>query len=345
MARSTLDGEEAWPTQPVPSLPRPYARQRLTEADISPYAENREALLAQFRSARTGLFQPFGKFPTLLFPGFDGGGEWGGPAVDPDGILYVNSTNMAWLVSVSDTPKEADLALMSAGQRRYTQYCVTCHGLERKGLPAGGIPSLVGVESRLRRDEVFNLIGTGRKMMPGFTTLSNEDRSAIVGYLFGDEQRAPAASAPASPEAPPRIPYQFDGYNRWVDSKGYPAITPPWGTLSAIDLNTGEYVWTVTLGEFKELSARGIPPTGAENYGGPVSTAGNLLFIAATKDGMMRAFDKRTGKVLWETALPAAAFATPSTYEVNGKQFVVVACGGTKLGTAPGDSYVAFALP
>jgi len=343
--RSTLDGEEAWPTQPVPSLPRPYARQSLTEADISPYAENREALLAQFRSARTGLFQPFGKFPTLLFPGFDGGGEWGGPAVDPDGILYVNSTNMAWLVSVSDTPKEADLALMSAGQRRYTQYCVTCHGLERKGLPAGGIPSLVGVESRLRRDEVFNLIGTGRKMMPGFTTLSNEDRSAIVGYLFGDEQRAPAASAPASPEAPPRIPYQFDGYNRWVDSKGYPAITPPWGTLSAIDLNTGEYVWTVTLGEFKELSARGIPPTGAENYGGPVSTAGNLLFIAATKDWMMRAFDKRTGKVLWETALPAAAFATPSTYEVNGKQFVVVACGGTKLGTAPGDSYVAFALP
>jgi quinoprotein glucose dehydrogenase len=130
-----------------------------------------------------------------------------------------------------------------------------------------------------------------------------------------------------------------------VDSNGYPAITPPWGELSAIDLNTGEYVWKATLGEFKELTAKGIAPTGAENYGGPVATAGNLLFIAATKDGMMRAFDKRTGKVLWETKLPAPAFATPCTYEVAGRQYVAVACGGAKLGTTPGDSYVAFALP
>jgi quinoprotein glucose dehydrogenase len=181
-------------------------------------------------------------------------------------------------------------------------------------------------------------------MMPGFTTLSKDDKNAIIGYLFGDDQAA-GAPAPAAAEAPPRIPYRFDGYNRWVDSKGYPAISPPWGTLSAIDLNTGEYLWKVTLGEFKELTAKGIAPTGTENYGGPVATAGNLLFIAATKDGMIRAFDKRSGKVLWEYRLPAAAFATPSTYAVGGRQFVVVACGGTKLGTAPGDSYVAFALP
>jgi quinoprotein glucose dehydrogenase len=342
--KSTLDGEQAWPTQPVPTKPAPYARQTLTEDEVSPYAENRDALLAQFRGAHKGLFQPFGKFPTILFPGFDGGGEWGGPAVDPDGILYVNSSNMAWLVSVSDTPKESDLAQMSLGHRRYTEYCVACHGLERRGLPAGGIPSLVGVGTRLRRDEVFTVISSGRKMMPGFTTLSKGDKDAIIGYLFGDEQVAGAAAPPES-ETPPRIPYRFDGYNRWVDSKGYPAISPPWGTLSAIDLNTGEYLWKVTLGEFKELTARGIPPTGAENYGGPVSTAGNLLFIAATKDGMIRAFDKRNGRVLWQAELPAGGFATPSTYSVGGRQFVVVACGGTKLGTAPGDSYVAYALP
>jgi quinoprotein glucose dehydrogenase len=341
--KSTLDGEQAWPTQPVPTKPAPYARQALTEADISPYAENRSDLIAQFRGAHTGLFQPFGKFPTVLFPGFDGGGEWGGPAVDPDGILYVNSTNMAWLVSMSDTPKEADLAQMSLGRRRYTENCVACHGPERKGLPAGGIPSLVDVSKRLRRDEVFSIISSGRKMMPAFTLLKKEDKDAVIGYLFGDEQ--PTGAAGAAADLPPRIPYQFDGYNRWLDSKGYPAISPPWGTLSAIDLNTGEYVWKITLGEFKELTARGIPPTGAENYGGPVATAGNLLFIAATKDGMFRAFDKRTGKVLWQYTLPAAAFATPSTYEVGGKQFVVVACGGTKLGTKPGDSYMAFALP
>ncbi len=342
--KSTLGGEETWPTQPVPVKPAPYARQTLTEADISPYAENRDQLLAEFRAAHTGLFQPFGKFKTILLPGFDGGGEWGGPAVDPDGILYVNANNMAWMVSLSDTPKEADLEKMGTGRRRYTEYCVACHGLERKGLPAGGIPSLVGVGTRYHRDEILAIISGGRKMMPAFTTLTKPDKEAVVGFLCGDEQAAGSA-APSAVEAPPRIPYRFDGYDRWVDSKGYPAISPPWGTLSAIDLNTGEYVWKVTLGEFKELTARGIPPTGTESYGGPVATAGNLLFIAATKDGMIRAFDKRTGRVLWEHKLPAGAFATPCTYEVGGRQFVAVACGGGKLDTPPGDSYVAFALP
>jgi len=339
---STLDGEESWPTQPFPTAPKPYVRQNLTEADVSPLAENREELLALFRGARTGIFQPFGKHTTLLIPGFDGGGEWGGPAVDPSGVLYVNASEMAWVASLSDTPKEADLAGMDLGHRRYTEYCVACHGLERKGLPAGGIPSLVDVGKRMSREEVFNQITTGKKMMPGFTTLSKADKDAIVGHLFGDGAVA-GASAPA--DAPPRIPYRFNGYNRWVDNRGYPAISPPWGSLSAIDLNTGEYLWKVTLGEFKELTAKGIPPTGAENYGGPVATAGNLLFIGATKDGMFRAFDKRTGRVLWQAALPASAFATPSTYMVNGRQYVVIACGGAKVGTAPGDSYVAFALP
>ncbi|RYZ48123.1 MAG: hypothetical protein EOP49_19475 [Sphingobacteriales bacterium] len=134
------------------------------------------------------------------------------------------------------------------------------------------------------------------------------------------------------------------GYDKFLDNKGYPAITPPWGTLTAIDMNTGKHLWNRVLGEFKELSRKGIAPTGTENYGGPTVTAGGLLFIAATKDGMFRAFDKNTGKLLWETELPAAGYATPSTYEVNGKQYVVVACGGGKLGTKKGDSYVAFAL-
>jgi quinoprotein glucose dehydrogenase len=340
--KSDLGGEEAWPTQPVPTLPKPYMRQVMTEADINPFASNRDELVATFRSAKTGLFQPFGKFKTVLLPGFDGGGEWGGPAVDPDGILYVNATTMPWLVSMSDAPKEETLAQMSLGQRRYTEYCIGCHGPERKGLPAGGIPSLVDVRAHLRREEVVALIGTGRKMMPAFTMLSAGDRAAIAGYLYGD---AGTAGATAVAGAAARIPYRFDGYNRWLDSQGYPAISPPWGTLSAIDLNTGQYLWQVTLGEFKELTAKGIPPTGSENYGGPVATAGNLIFIAATKDSMIRAFDKRSGALLWSYHLPACAFATPSTYLVNGKQYVVVACGGGKVGTAAGDSYIAFALP
>lgn len=342
--QSTLDGEKTSPTQPVPTKPAPYARQTLTEADLSPYAENRDVILAQFRAARHGLFQPIGKDNTILLPGFDGGGEWGGPAVDPDGILYVNANEMAWIISVSDRPRESDLAKMSQGQRRYTEYCQACHGPERKGLPAGGIPSLVGVDSRLSRDAISSLITNGRKMMPGFS-LSTADKNAVIGYLFGDEAPNSTASASVLSDAPARIPYQFNGYNRWVDSKGYPAISPPWGTLTAIDLNTGEQVWRVALGAFKELTAKGIAPTGTENYGGPVATAGGLLFIAATKDGMIRAFDKKTGKVLWASMLPAGGFATPSTYEINGRQFVVVACGGTKLDTPRGDSYVAFSLP
>jgi len=343
--KSTLEGEQAWPTQPIPSMPKPYARQTLTDADISPYAENRDALVAQLHAARKGLFQPFGKDDTLLFPGFDGGGEWGGPAVDPDGILYVNANEMAWLASLSDAPKAADLAQMSPGRRIYSQYCITCHGPERKGLPAGGIPSLAGVGARLTHDDVSSLITTGRRMMYGFPTLSQADKDAVIAYLFGAEQAPAAPGATAEEAAVPRIPYRFDGYNRFVDSKGYPAISPPWGSLTAIDLNTGEQVWRVTLGEFKELTAKGIPPTGTENYGGPVATAGGLLFIAATKDGMFRAFDKHTGKILWQVTLPAGCFATPSTYEVAGRQYVVVACGGTKLDTPKGDSYVAFALP
>jgi quinoprotein glucose dehydrogenase len=343
--KSTLDGEVTSPTQPVPTLPKPYARQTLTESELSPYAENKAEILAQFRSARKGLFQPFGKDTVVLLPGFDGGGEWGGPAADPDGILYVNASNMAWLTSMGDAVKESDLDKMGPGERRYSTYCITCHGPERKGLPAGGIPSLVDVGSRLKRDEIISLIGTGRKMMPGFTILSADDKAAIAGFLLGDHVAAAQALASKSPAMPPRIPYRFTGYNRWLDSKGYPAIAPPWGTLSAIDLNTGQYVWSIPLGEFKALSAKGIPQTGTENYGGPVVTAGKVLFIAATEDGMFRAFDKRSGALLWQTALPTSAFATPSTYIVNGRQFVVVACGGSKGGTPAGDSYVAFALP
>jgi quinoprotein glucose dehydrogenase len=140
-------------------------------------------------------------------------------------------------------------------------------------------------------------------------------------------------------------PYEFAGYERWRDSAGFPAIEPPWGTLTAIDLNTGEHRWRITLGEHAALTARGIPVTGTEHYGGPIVTAGGLLFIAATQDGKFRAFDKATGKLLWETALPAPGYATPATYSVNGKQYVVIAAGGGKLGSPSADAYVAFSLP
>lgn len=344
---STLPGEETSPTQPVPVLPKPFARQHLTEKDISPIAENREELLKIYRDAQKGTFQPLAlNRLTILFPGADGGAEWGGAAVDRDGIMYVNSNEMAWLFSLTETPASGGGQQLSQGNVLYNTYCASCHGADRKGNPASGFPSLELVKQHLQRDQVAKLITTGKGMMPGFTNISAIERQAVIDYLFGEEKtEAPAKSMSLAEKNIPKAPYQFTGYNKFLDSKGYPAISPPWGTLTAIDLNTGKHLWQQPLGEFSELSAKGIAPTGTENYGGPVVTAGGVLFIAATKDGMFRAFDKRTGKLCWQTKLPAAGFATPATYEWKGKQYVVVACGGTKLGTAKGDSYIAFALP
>ena len=350
--RSELPGEASWPTQPLPEKPAAFARQALGDDDINPHAENRAGLLATFRAARRGTFEPFGLYDTVLLPGFDGGAEWGGAAVDPEGVLYVNANEMAWLARLRATPRQDDLAHLTPGQRAYMVSCAACHGTERQGNPAANLPPLTDLATRKTRDEVAQLITTGKGMMPGQPAIPATDKQQLIDFLFGAEKVEGSASGSAAKaprkatKAPtPYTPYRLDGYVRFVDPKGYPAITPPWGTLTAIDLNSGEHRWQITLGEFKELTAKGISPTGAENYGGPVVTASGLLFIGATKDGSFRAFDKRTGKLLWQTELPAAGFATPCTYSVAGKQYVVIAAGGTKLGTKKGDSYVAFALP
>jgi quinoprotein glucose dehydrogenase len=219
------------------------------------------------------------------------------------------------------------------------------------GNAAQNVPTLVGAGQKLKREDVLKLLDTGRGVMPSFAFLSPRQKAAVADYVLNPDAPADlrnetiAAEQARAGDALGAIPYTSTGYNRWLDPEGYPAVKPPWGTLNAIDLNTGEYRWRVPLGEFPELTARGLPPTGAENYGGPVVTAGGLIFIAATKDEMFRAFDKRNGRLLWQTKLPAGGYATPATYEVGGRQFVVIACGGGKMGTKSGDAYVAFALP
>lgn len=345
---SSIPGEAAWPTQPIPELPAPFARQTIAETGLSPYSDNRDSLLAQYRRAKKGPFQPLGITPTLVLPGSDGGPEWGGAAVDPDGIMYVNANEMGWLFSLSPAVKASELAQLSPGQGVYTTYCSGCHGAGRAGNPASGYPSLLAIGDRRDREYVSKLITNGKGMMPGFSGITADQKQALLAFLIGDEKTEATPVASRNPELPatakPTVPYRFNGYTKFLDSNGYPAIKPPWGTLTAIDLNTGKQLWQNTLGEVPELTAKGIPPTGTENYGGPVITAGGLLFIAATKDGMFRAYDRKTGQLLWQVALPAAGFATPSTYSVRGKQYVVVACGGNKLGAKKGDSYVAFAL-
>ncbi len=250
---SDVPGEKAWPTQPYPLKPPPLTRMVFTEAELTNISPEAHAYALEiFKKVRSGnTWIPPSEQGSMVFPGFDGGTDWGGGSFDPaTGSFYVNTHDEPWILTL---------------------------------VPA----------------------------KPG------------AGY-----------------------PYTHTGYNRFLDREGYAAVKPPWGQLACVDLNKGEIVWQVPLGEFKELTARGIPQTGTQNIGGSVVTAGGLVFIGTTQDEKFRAFDKKTGKVLWEAQLPAGGYASPCTYEVNGKQYVAIAAGGGgKPRTKSGDAYVAFALP
>ncbi len=336
---SGVPGEEAAGTQPLPTKPAPFARQRLTEDVLTNRTpEAHQAALARFRELRSeGQFVPLGvDKQTVVFPGFDGGAEWGGPAVDPEtGVLYVNANDVAFSGALAKNgPHDSN------GKTLYLTQCAVCHRDDRTGSPPE-FPSLVGISQRRSPAYIESMIRHGKGRMPAFPGLSNEQMSALIeSFYFGVKSIETTSSQPV-PE------YHFTGYIKFVDPDGYPAVAPPWGTLSAINLNTGEYLWHIPLGEYPELAAKGMKNTGTENYGGPIVTAGGLVFIGATSfDKKFHAFDKATGKLLWEMELPFGGNATPATYTVNGRQYVVIAAGGGKALNLPsGGVYVAFALP
>jgi quinoprotein glucose dehydrogenase len=337
---SNVPGEISAQEQPLPSRPAPFARQALTEELLTTRTpQMHQWAVEKFRKFRSeGQFVPFsvGK-DTVVFPGFDGGAEWGGPAVDPEtGIIYVNSNDVAWTGALAENTGG------NSPQNLYLSQCAVCHGDKRAGSPPA-IPSLVGIADRLSSKQITTLIKTGKGRMPGFPNLDDDQIFALGDYLASGENKELASSEPS----PVTMKYRFTGYKKFLDPEGFPAVAPPWGTLNAIDLNTGEYRWKIPLGEYPELAAKGMKNTGTENYGGPIVTAGGLLFIGATNfDKKFRAFDKSNGDLLWETILPFAGNATPATYEVAGRQFVVIAAGGGKdPKSGSGGVYVAFALP
>ncbi len=340
---STLKGEHAWTTQPFPMKPKPFARQstELNGNSISPFAENPDSLRQILTNADNRIYAPPGLKPAVLLPGYDGAAEWGGASADPEeGILYVNSNEMAWILQMGEN--DADYSGKPLGEATYQKYCATCHQTDRKGLAASGFPALVDLQLRQDKDETAEIIAQGQGMMTGFPQIPSAEKEALLRFLYHEEVRHNVGEEMAQKEHS-SIPFKHLGYHKFLDSNGLPAIDPPWGTLKAIDLNTGEYIWSVPFGNTPELGKEGLG-TGTENYGGAVVTENGLLFIGATRDGYFRAFDRHTGSVLWEYKLPAAAFATPAMYEVNGKQYIAIACGGEKLGTPKGNWIVGFAL-
>lgn len=352
-----LPGEQPYPTQKYPLKPAPFARQIVTENDITDLSPEAHAFARKrfLELKADNKFTPPSTEGTLLV-GYSGGAQWGGNAIDPNGVLYQNSNEEPWELVMA----ERSTLVQSPGQNRpisqgnalYLTHCASCHGKERQG-SGPELPTLIDIEERMAVDDIKTLLLKGGSRMPSFQYLSQKERDSILGFITDSEndtiqvksdEIAKRAALKENSSGFPYLPaYISNPWRRFTDQDGYPGIKPPWGTLNAIDLNTGEYLWSVPLGEYPELSEKGIPITGTASYGGPIVTAGGLVFIAGTKDEKIRAFDKTSGKVLWEFQLPAGGFATPVSYEAGGRQYIVIAAGGGRE-QKMGGSYIAFTL-
>ncbi len=321
---STLPGEVPAPTQPVSSVAFSRQRFEITERTAEATAAVREKI--KDWDLRPGAPPRVGT--VLIHPWYDGGAEWGGSAYDPGTRrLILNAQDVSGVLTLSEVP------VGFTNHAVYARHCASCHGMDLKGTDTA--PGLVDVIERIGYGRFFEILNNGSGRMPGFAHIDDAERRGVLRYVMNP--------LPETEEVPSsEVDYVLGGYSYLRDHEGLPGNAPPWGTLNSIDLATGNMVWQIPFGDYPSHPDLGY---GAVNYGGPVVTASGLIFIAATPDRKMRAYDAATGAELWQAELSAAGFATPAVYSVDGRQYVVIAAGGGRMGPPSGAEYVAFSLP
>ncbi|WP_336516448.1 PQQ-binding-like beta-propeller repeat protein [Pollutibacter soli] len=345
---SNLPGEQAWPTQPFPTKPAPFARQLISENDLSHFSDSgHEAVLKKFRSMRyEGIYTPPDLKGTLMFPGTRGGANWGGAAFDETtNTLYVRSSEAPDIQTIIEVDPNAvaDMPIIDQGRRMYAVYCASCHGANKvSNTPT--YPSLTDLNKRMSREAALDKIQKGGGLMPPFAGVLKEDeQQAILAFVHSaGKTQDTAAKAKADTTEKKKLYLNTTGYATWKDPSGNPAIKAPWGRLHSLNLSTGEYNWQIPLGNDDKRQAAGEPETGQEGKAGPIVTAGGLIFIGGGDDKKFRALDKETGIVVWETVLPGITNATACTFSVKGKQYVSVCVSGTK--EKPSGSIVTFSI-
>lgn len=357
---SFVPGEKAWPTQPFPVQPLPYARQHMTEDDLTSYSPAaHDSLVKRFRSLRyEGMYTPPDIRGTLMIPGTRGGSNWGGAAFDKEtGLLYVKSNDspeIDVLQRVDKSENDKTATPYFRGKAIFNTYCASCHGRDRRGDPPN-YPSLTDLATRMPVDVARTIVEKGKSRMPAFGGILNARVEDVMAFLYENKGRTSQKEADlfeihsnlegqtGQVNDTATVYLNVTPFTHFNDIDGHPAIKPPWGTLNAINLNTGEYAWKKVIGNIPEWQQDSTSITGAEGYGGPIVTSGGLVFIAGTRDKMFRAFDKDNGELLWETKLPAVGNATPCTYWSGGRQFVALSVTGTE--EQPGGYVISYALP